>query len=60
VSYKGKVYDITNYLPKHKDYQELLVPLCGTSDEFESDFTNRHGLSKVEVLLAEGILKRKS
>ncbi|MEM4261062.1 MAG: cytochrome b5-like heme/steroid binding domain-containing protein [Candidatus Woesearchaeota archaeon] len=57
ISYKGKIYDITNFLPKHKNYTNLLVPLCGKSTEFEQTFTAKHGTSKVEVLLRDGVLK---
>jgi hypothetical protein len=35
----------------------LLVPLCGTSGKFESAFTSKHGTSKVEVLLQQGVYK---
>jgi len=57
VAYEGKTYDITNFIPNHKDYRSLLVPLCGTSEEFEKKFEGKHGKSKVEVLFAQGIYK---
>jgi hypothetical protein len=57
VAYGGQVYDITNYLPNHKNYQALLVPLCGTSSKFQQAFEGKHGLSKVSVLLSQGVNK---
>ena len=57
VSYKGSVYDITGFLPMHKNYQQLLVPLCGTSSQFENAFTGKHGESKVGVLTSQGTYK---
>lgn len=56
-AYKGKVYDTTNLIPNHKNYKELLVPLCGTSEEFETAFEGKHGLSKVQVLIENSELK---
>ena len=50
VGYNGKAYDITAYLPSHKNYTALIVPLCGTADEFKAKFEGKHGLSKVSVL----------
>jgi cytochrome b involved in lipid metabolism len=56
VGFEGKVYDITLFLPKHKEYEERLVPLCGESSRFEQAFTTKHGDSKVGVLLNESKL----
>ncbi len=55
VAFQGKVYDITSYIPKHKNGQALLVPLCGTSEKFESAFTSKHGTFKVDVLIQQGV-----
>ena len=55
-AYKGKVYDSTQLIPSHKDYKQLLVPLCGTSSQFESAFEGKHGLSKVQVLIEKSAL----
>lgn len=57
MAYKGKVYDVTSFIQNHKDYQALLVPLCGSSDKFEAAFEGKHGTSKVEVLISQGVLK---
>jgi len=56
VAYQGKVYDITGFIPKHKNYQALLVPLCGTSGQFEQKFEAKHGTSKVNVLESEPLV----
>ena len=56
VGYQGKVYDITAFIPKHKNYQTLIVPLCGTASEFEAKFTAKHGLSKVNILEAQPLM----
>ncbi len=56
VGYDGKVYDITKFIPNHKNYQALLVPLCGTSDQFKAKFEAKHGLSKVNVLESQPLM----
>ena len=56
VGYKGNVYDITAYIPKHRNYQALIVPLCGTANDFEQLFTTKHGLSKVNILEAQPLM----
>jgi cytochrome b involved in lipid metabolism len=50
VGYDGQVYDITAFIPNHKNYQELIVPLCGSSDQFKAMFEGKHGMSKVSLL----------
>ena len=50
VGYDGEVYDITTFIPNHKNYQALIVPLCGSSDQFKAKFEGKHGLSKVSLL----------
>ena len=57
VAYEGQVYDITSYIPNHKNYQALLVPLCGTSSKFQQAFEGKHGQSKVSILLSQGVNK---
>lgn len=57
VGYKGKVYNITNWLPKHPGSSKAIEPYCGTYEEFENAFTNKHGSFQVETLLKEGIYK---
>jgi len=56
VGYDGKVYDITAYIPKHKNYQALIVPLCGSSDQFKAKFEGKHGLSKVGILESQPLM----
>ena len=56
VGYDGKVYDITTYIPNHKNYQALIVPLCGSSDLFKAKFEGKHGLSKVSILKDQPII----
>ncbi len=56
-AYEGKVYDITDWLPKHPGSSLVIIPYCGTSDEFESSFIGQHGKSKVEKLMQEGTFK---
>ena len=57
IGHEGKVYDITDWLPKHPGSALVISPYCGTSDDFESSFIGQHGKSKVEKLMQEGIYK---
>ena len=57
IGYEGKVYDVTDWLPKHPGSALAISPYCGTSDDFESSFIGQHGKSKVEKLMQEGIYK---
>ena len=50
IGYDGQVYDITAFIPNHKNYQALIVPLCGSSDQFKAMFEGKHGMSKVSLL----------
>ncbi|MEK6927261.1 MAG: cytochrome b5-like heme/steroid binding domain-containing protein [Nanoarchaeota archaeon] len=43
VSYGNEVYDITSFLPNHPGKPEAIIPFCGTSDNFENAFNNKHG-----------------
>lgn len=56
VSYDGKVYDITDFLPVHPGGKDRIMPYCGTSDEFQNAFRKEHGTSKVKVLMSVGAL----
>ncbi|MCX8175135.1 MAG: hypothetical protein N3E51_02930 [Candidatus Micrarchaeota archaeon] len=56
VAYRNKVYDITAYLPKHPGSSAAILPYCGTR-EFEAAFEAKHGKSKVQMLLSQGIFK---
>ena len=51
VAYKGKVYDVTAWLPKHPGSAQAILPYCGTSKEFEDAFTKKHGTSKAGLLM---------
>jgi cytochrome b involved in lipid metabolism len=55
VSYKGKVYDITSFLPRHPGTAGTISPYCGSATEFENAFTKKHGTSKVSVLMSVGV-----
>ena len=57
IAYQGNVYDVTDYVPMHPDGAAQIVPLCGTSDEFEDAFTTKHGTSKVSMLEKQGLYK---
>ena len=56
VGYDGEVYDITAFIPNHKNYQALIVPLCGSSGEFKAKFEGKHGLSKVSILKGQPLM----
>jgi cytochrome b involved in lipid metabolism len=47
VAYKGKVYDVTSYLPRHPGGVKRIEDNCGTAEQFEDAFTKKHGTSKV-------------
>ena len=54
IGYNGQVYDITEFLGKHK---APLTDYCGTDKSFEDAFTGKHGTSKIDVLESEGVLQ---
>lgn len=56
IGYKGKVYDITDFVPKHPGGASKITPYCGTASEFEKAFTKQHGTSQVSKLVKEGTL----
>lgn len=56
ISYKGKVYDLTDFLPKHKGSAAAIILYCGTSTEFENAFVSQHGTTKVSILMNVGLL----
>lgn len=56
-AYKGKVYDITSWLPDHPGSADAIVPYCGTSKGFETAFAKQYGISQVEKLMQEGTYK---
>lgn len=53
VVYSGKVYDVTDYLPRHPGGEDRIGVTCGTLN-FESAFTKKHGTSKVSLLMKVG------
>ena len=55
VSYQGRIYDITAFLPKHKGSAGAISPYCGTATEFEKAFVRQHGTSKVAMLMRMGV-----
>ncbi|MGV8150149.1 MAG: cytochrome b5 domain-containing protein [Candidatus Woesearchaeota archaeon] len=55
IGYKGKVYDITDFVPVHPGGASKITPYCGTASEFEKAFTNQHGTSQVSKLMREGL-----
>jgi len=57
VAYESKVYDITDFLPKHPGSANAITPFCGKSTEFENAFKDQHGQTQVKTLLKEGIYK---
>ncbi|MFH1802486.1 MAG: cytochrome b5-like heme/steroid binding domain-containing protein [archaeon] len=54
ISYNGKVYDVTSYLPRHPGSAGKILPYCGSATEFEEAFTRKHGTSKVSLLMNVG------
>lgn len=42
VGYKGNVYDVTEWLPKHPGGVTRISQHCGTAAEFEEAFTRKH------------------
>jgi len=57
IGFRGKVYDITSYLPKHPGTSEAIAPYCGTADGFENAFMNKHGEPKAQYISQVGIYK---
>lgn len=57
ISFQGKVYDITAWLPRHPGSSQAIEPYCGKSKEFEDAFKDQHGLTQVNKLIQEGIYK---
>ncbi len=55
IGYKGTVYDITNWLPRHPGSAGAIAPYCGTADEFASAFNKQHGTSREVRLEKEGV-----
>ena len=43
VAYKGEVYDLTDWLNQHPGEAEPILPNCGTAEQFEEAYNDRHG-----------------
>ena len=57
VAYKGTVYDITAWLPRHPGSAAAIAPYCGTAEEFAAAFGRQHGSGKDARLKREGVDK---
>lgn len=55
IGYKGTVYDVTNWLPKHPGSAGAIAPFCGTADEFAAAFNKQHGTKRDARLEKEGV-----
>ena len=55
IGYKGVVYDITDWLPRHPGSASAISPYCGTAEEFATAFNKQHGTTKDTRLQKEGI-----
>ena len=56
VTYKGEVYDVTTWLPKHPGGVKAISRFCGI-DGFEAGFIKKHGTSKESLFFKEATLK---
>ncbi len=50
VIYKGKVYDLTDWLGRHPGGVRTILPHCGT-ENFEEAFIKKHGTSKSDLFM---------
>ena len=57
IAYKGVVYDITAWLPRHPGSAAAIAPYCGTAEEFAAAFSRQHGSGKDGRLKREGVEK---
>lgn len=57
VAYKGIIYDLTAWLPKHPGSAGAIAPFCGKAEEFASAFTGKHGTGKEARLQKEGVVE---
>lgn len=55
IGYKGTIYDITNWLPKHPGSAGAIAPFCGTADEFAAAFNQQHKTRQEPRLQKEGV-----
>lgn len=57
IAYKGIVYDVTSWLPRHPGSASAIAPYCGKAEEFAAAFNKQHGTSKDARLEKEGVKK---
>lgn len=57
IAYKGTVYNITAWLPRHPGSAAAIAPYCGTAEEFAAAFNRQHGTGKDNRLKREGVDK---
>ena len=43
VAYQGQVYDLTDWLRQHPGGAQAILPNCGTAEQFEEAYNERHG-----------------
>ncbi len=43
VAYQGRVYDLTGWLRQHPGGAQAILPNCGTAQQFEDAYNQRHG-----------------
>ena len=57
VGYESKAYDLTSWLPRHPGTAGAILPYCGTSEEFQNAFRQKHGTSKASLFMRVSIYK---
>jgi hypothetical protein len=55
IAYKGIVYDLTSWIPRHPGGATAISRYCGKAEEFEAAFSKQHGTSKDKRLEKEGV-----
>lgn len=56
VVFEGKVYDLTDFIPRHPGGEDKIIPQCGSPTKFEQAFLGQHGRSKVDFFMKVGVL----
>ena len=56
INYEGIIYDITSFLPNHPGGVKAIAKYCGSSEEFQKAFENRHGNDEIEILMKQPIV----
>lgn len=57
IAYKGEVYDLTAFLPRHPGGVSTISRYCGTADEFSAAFTRQHRSKQDSRLSREATVK---